>query len=390
MNPVPNVVLVGVSYFDGMASSTRVRNLLDPLVHKNYIKVSNLIYQKDANGLTGKKGELKNISYEVIGFGRSNPFSIISFLLNGIRFLNKNKSHTQKNILYNYDQPDLKNILFILYARLIGFKVILDIIEDNRFYTKFPRLLTKIKIKSSVFFIKHVNLFADGIISISNHLQKEMEKISKDKIPVFLIPITVDLNRFKKNTYAVPKNFKIFYGGSFGEKDGLEYLIAAFENIFIQFKNVTLLFTGRGADHDMKRIYQLIENSPAKENILFMGFLESDEYYNLINECDIFCMTRVNSKFANAGFPFKLGEFLATGKAVIATNVGDVNKYIQNQENAQLIIPSSVEEITKALLYLLKNPEQITIMGTKGRKTAENYFDSEKISMELFSIFNSI
>jgi len=390
LNPIPNIVLVGVSYFDGMASSTRVRNLLDPLVHKNYIKVSNLIYQKDANGLTGKKGVLKNVPYQVIGFGRSNPFSIISFLWNGIRFLLKNKSRTQKNILYNYDQPDLRNILFILYARLIGFKVILDIIEDNRFYTTFPRLLTKIKIKSSIFFIKHVHFFADGIISISNHLQTEMEKISKDKIPVFLIPITVDLNKFKKNIYQVPENFKIFYGGSYGEKDGLELLIEAYENISQQFENVTLILTGRGAEHDMKRIYQLIDTSPVKEKILFKGFLSSDEYYNLINECDIFCMTRVNSKFANAGFPFKLGEFLATGKAVIATNVGDVNKYIQNGENAQLIRPSSVEEITKALLYLLKNPEQISVLGAEGRKTAENHFDSEKISMKLFSIFNSI
>jgi glycosyltransferase involved in cell wall biosynthesis len=391
LNPLPNLVLVGVSYFDGMASSTRVRNLLAPLVNKNYIKASNLIYQKDANGLSEKKGVLNNINYQVIGFGKSNPFSIFSFFWKGIRFLHKNKSRSQKNILYNYDQPDLRNIFFLFYAKLIGYKIILDIIEDNRYYTNFPRLLTKIKIKSSIYFIKHSRFFVHGIIAISNHLYKEMEKVSKGKFPIHLIPITVDLNKFeKKGQYQIPADFKIFYGGSFGEKDGLEYLIKAFEKISLQFNNVTLILTGRGADHDLKPIHQIIKSSTFKEKILFKGYLSVDEYYRLINECDIFCMTRIKSKFADAGFPFKLGEFLSTGKAVIATNVGDVNKFIQNKKNGLLINPSSAEEITNALLYLLNNPESINAMGIEGRKTAEFNFDSEKISMKLLSIFNSI
>ena len=124
--------------------------------------------------------------------------------------------------------------------------------------------------------------------------------------------------------------------------------------------------------------------------IIFKGFLSKDEYYNVLNECDIFCMTRINSQFANAGFPFKLGEFLATGKAVISTNVSDVNKFIRNGENALIIRPSSEDEIAEALIYILKNPILINKLGTEGRKTAELNFDSEKISLDLFQIFGCI
>ncbi len=390
MNPKANIILLGVSYFDGMASSTRVRNLLEPLINQDYIKVSNLIYKKDANGLFENKGVISGINYCVIGFRKSNPFSVISFIWKGLRFLKKHKSRTQKNILYNYDNPDLRNIFFILYARLIGYKIILDIIEDNRYYTKFPRLLTRIKIKSSVFFIKYSRFFADGILTISNHLHKQMTKICKGKVPVHLIPITVNLKKFEKKTYLIPESFKIFYGGSFGSKDGLEFLIKAFEKTSLQFKNVNLILTGRGADHDMKPLYNLIENCQAKEKIIFKGYLSIDEYYKLINECDIFCMTRINSDFANAGFPFKLGEFLATGKSVIATSIGEISQYLSNNFNALLINPSSVEELTRALSYLLKNPQQIPVLGAEGRKTAEYYFDSEKVSMSLRSIFENL
>jgi glycosyltransferase involved in cell wall biosynthesis len=101
-------------------------------------------------------------------------------------------------------------------------------------------------------------------------------------------------------------------------------------------------------------------------------------------------MTRVNSKFANAGFPFKLGEFLASGKGVIATNVGDVSKYLHNEQNALLIQPDSVDDIKNALLTFVHSPEKISAFGKEARKTAETYFDSTKVSLELLSIFEAV
>ena len=385
-----NVVIIGVSYFEGMASSTRVRNLFEPLINKNCITASNIIYQKNSGSLSVKKGILKNVRYRVIGFRKSNPFSAASFILNGAGFLRKQKLRQKKNILYSYDQPDLKNIFFLLYAKLIGYKIVLDIVEDNRYYTIFPRLLTKIKTRSSVFFFNHCRFFANAVINISAHLYDQTKKITRQKVPAYLIPVTVNMKKFEKITYGQLESFKIFYGGSFGKKDGLEYLIKAFENVYEEFKNVTLILTGKGSKDDMNFVLQLIENSTAKEKISFKGYLSSDEYYKLLNECDIFCVTRINSDFAKAGFPFKLGEFLATGKCVIATNLDEISKYLINNFNALLINPSSVEELTNALSYLLNNPEKIKLIGTEGRKTAEEYFDSEKVSQQLFEIFETL
>ena len=372
-----------------MASATRVQNLFQPLIIKDQVNVSNLIYDKDSDGL-GKRGIINNVNYDVIGFRKSNPFTVLSFLSNGIKFLKKSKSLSEKNILYNYDQPNLKNILFILYAKFIGYKIILDVIEDYRYYTDYPRFLTAVKMKSSNFLCKHSHYFADSIIAISDHLYSHMIKISKGKTPVFHIPITVDLTKFPKKNYTIPENYKIFYGGSFGEKDGIEYLIKAFEEVCLKFKNVNLILTGKGFVEGMQKVSQLIDHSIVNEKIIFKGFLSKDEYYKVLNDCDIFCMTRINSKFANAGFPFKLGEFLATGKAVIATDVSDVGKYIRNGENALLIKPSSTEDMAESFLYILENPSLINKLGSEGRKTAELYFDSEKVSNKLYEIFRSL
>jgi glycosyltransferase involved in cell wall biosynthesis len=384
-----NIVIMGVSCFDGMASSMRVRNLFEPLLQKKLITASNLIYQKDNREPIGKQGTINDINFKVIGFRLANIFSVVTFFGGGISFLHNSKKKECKNIIYNYNAPDIKNIFFILYARLIGYKIIFDIIEDNSFEAHVG-LINKFRIKSSVFLFKRSRHFASAMIGISDYLYKLIQSTSQNKIPAYLIPITVNLNYFKK-THSVTKNkLQVFYGGSFGKKDGLEYLISAFDEVSKLYHNIDLILTGIGHKEDMDRINFQIEKAINKERIIYKGFLSTSDYYTLLNECDIFCMTRVNSKFANAGFPFKLGEFLASGKAVIATNVGDVPNYLFNGINALVINPDSAKELVDALLLLIEDSVKRESLGAEARKTAERFFDSDIVGVKLLSIFKTV
>jgi glycosyltransferase involved in cell wall biosynthesis len=382
---------MGVSCFDGMASSMRVRNLIEPLVEKKLIAVSNLIYQKDNKEPIGKSGTLNNINFKVIGFSLKNVFSVFGFVFGGLSFISSSKQKGSKNILYHYNYPDIKSIWFILYAKMVGYKVIFDVIEDNS-YQSHVGFINKLRIKTSVFLFKYIRYFADGMIGISEHLYKLVQATTKNKIPCYLIPITVNLKYFKdtNDTVTQKNKIQIFYGGSFGQKDGLEYLIKAFDKVSASYPAAELVFTGIGHKQDMDRINAHIDNAENKNKIIYKGFLGTDEYYTLLKDCDIFCMTRVNSKFANAGFPFKLGEFLASGKAVIATNVGDVSNYLFNNVNAMVISPDSVDEIADALDELIQNPGKRRSLGIEARKTAEQFFDSDKIGMQLLSIFKAV
>lgn len=383
-------MIMGVSCFDGMASSTRVKNLIEPLINKNLVTAHNLIYQKDNREPIGKSGILNNINFKIIDFRLGNPFSIFSFWGSGMSFLKKNRKKGEKNILYNYNYADLKNIVFLLYARMIGYKIILDIIEDNRFERP-DGFVNRFRLKTSIFLFRFSRKFTDYFVAISEQLYERVEQNAKGKVPVSLIPITVNLNYFKRNGYHADKNnLKIFYGGSYAVKDGLKYLIDAFDVVSKKDEGIQLILTGSAPiKSDLEEIKTKIDKVAAKNRIRFMGFLKTEDYYNLLNNCDIFCMTRINSVYANAGFPFKLGEFLAAGKAVIATRVGDVPNYLFNDVNALVINPDSVEELSDAIMTVVNNPEKINTLGPEARKTAETYFDSEKVSMKLLSIFES-
>ena len=69
-----NIVVLNISCFEWMAGSKRVRNLIDPLIKKKLIKVSNLIFHS-ANEIPRLKEGIENsINYKVIGFKLSNFF----------------------------------------------------------------------------------------------------------------------------------------------------------------------------------------------------------------------------------------------------------------------------------------------------------------------------
>ena len=101
-------------------------------------------------------------------------------------------------------------------------------------------------------------------------------------------------------------------------------------------------------------------------------------------------MTRIDSKFAQAGFPFKLGEYLATTKPVVATDVSDVSLYLDHLQDIVLAKPSDTKSLVDSIELLIKSPEKRKVIGENGRKKCEKYFNPEINSKMLFDFMKKI
>lgn len=93
----------------------------------------------------------------------------------------------------------------------------------------------------------------------------------------------------------------------------------------------------------------------------------------------------MNSVFANSGFPFKLGEYLASGNVVIATRTSDIEKYLTHKQNAYLIQPEDSEMIAEAILELAEDDKLRKKIGTNGQVSARENFDAPKVSDYLYN-----
>ena len=90
---------------------------------------------------------------------------------------------------------------------------------------------------------------------------------------------------------------------------------------------------------------------------------------------------------AQNGFPTKLGEYLATGKPVVVTRVGEIPLFIKHGENGYLADPTP-ESFSKQLSWVADNYEQAKKTGQNGKKLAENEFSYFVQSKKVLEFMN--
>lgn len=390
------VVVFGVYLAEGMAGTRRVRNLFDPLIKAGTIETLNIQYYKQSSSsfVRPEVKEQDGICYKYVRIPGKNPFAILKIAIFSFLYLKKwkSKNKSDKNIFYCYGYPDIISYPVILFARILKYRIVFDIVENNWAFNQKTNWIHKLRVRSTLLLSGKIRKFAHGCIGISIALVDLLENKIKVKCPTQLIPISVDIETFKPSEKInLDEKVNVFWGGAiaFSEsldsnKDGIKELINAFDKTC---KSNTLLnLTGYGDDRSITILKQHISKMKNSSNIVFHGYLSFEVYCKLLSASDIAVMNRVDTKFANFGFPFKLGEYLASGKAVIATDVGDVGVYLKNMENSILIKPSDNCELEVALQRLFEDRNLVIKLGKSARNVAEKYFSTETHSKLLFDL----
>lgn len=384
-----SVVVIGrFAYPQGMAATKRVQHFIDFLQIHGFTVVL-LLLSRDARGLSHREssGCYRGTSYRKIGSDLTPSASLVwrfpLYLWEGFICLLRWKARNRKNICFCYGSPSIENIFFVLAAKLLKYRIVFDIVEDYSVIGKELPRLSKIKVKSISLLERYLGHIADGIVVISTHLFKKYSAFMQDKESIKLIPVSAkaDDSQYKQCFHSP---VRLVYSGSFANKDGVDDLIEAFESVQADTEDINLLLTGQGIDENVAHIRKRIAGNPA---IHFLGYLDDEQFYHFLREADILCMTRTSADFANAGFPFKLGEYLATGNPVIASKNSDVTLYLEHMKDAILTTPGDVREIEEAIRFLVARQDNAIQIGRSGREKCRRHFDplnNGRLLMELF------
>jgi glycosyltransferase involved in cell wall biosynthesis len=292
------------------------------------------------------------------------------------------------NVLYVYGPVTYDNVLLLRYAKGIGFKLVFDIVED---YDLALHISGGLKHRIRIRFIQYANRvmknLANGLIVISLHLQR---KYSGEGTPLHLLPISVDISQYPEAPARFSDPVVMFYAGSFGQKDGVPVLLDAFEKLATKNDRITLVLTGKGTEEMITKFHERLNVMPYRDRVVYKGYLDDGDYYAELGRADILCVPRIDSGYANAGFPFKLGEYLATGKPVIASAVSDISSLLADKDEVMLVPAGDSEAIEKAVTDLLSDPVQAFRLGSNGRKVAARLFDYKSQGDNVYQFIRGI
>jgi glycosyltransferase involved in cell wall biosynthesis len=395
MQPV-NVVFMGnLLYPEGLAETKRFQYFIDGVMAAPGNSASVLLLRQSHPGRDDARlaGEHRGVRYRTIGHdlraGLALPWAALKFLLTGLAELRRSRRRDARNVLFLYNEPNMESFGFVAWARMLGYRVLVDIVEDEYFIPRGAPLASRLKAWTARLATTHLGWFADGVVVISTFLRSKLATLAPD-LPIVLIPISVDLARVSVAGGSFHRPARLLYAGNFGEKDDLELLFTAFEQAVVRGADIELLLTGKGMADRMERLRDRIAHSAVAARIRYLGYLPDAEYFRAIGECDIPCVLRTGSEFSDRGFPFKLGEYLATARPVIATRVSDVGAYLEDRVSAMLVAPGDVAQVVAAIEYLVADPQRALTVGSAGRQVAIASFDAGHNGRLLLSLVDRV
>jgi glycosyltransferase involved in cell wall biosynthesis len=373
-----NIVFMGnFPYPHGLAGTKRIQNFIDYLCSINiFPRVLILRQGGEQVPRSQLQGYNSSVYYRTIGYGFNlGPgmlYKLPWFFIQGCTSLIKWRKAQVANYLYCYNGLDIENVFFVLVARAFGYYIIFDVVEDFSYLEEDQHLLAKLKNKSWIFLDCLIFKMADGLIVISKYLKNKYDQKNSKQIPIYLIPISAKCGEggnLERNSASV---ITFIYAGSFGQKDDVLTLLRAFENVQCRKGRGKLFLSGKGGN------LEVIKNKiRGNKSIEYVGYLPDKEFYEFLKQADVLCMVRSNSTYANGGFPFKLGEYLATGKPVIASNVGDVSTYLRDREDAYLVDAGDINGLEGAIEYCIDNYGDAVKIGKNGMEKCRKFFNPE-------------
>jgi glycosyltransferase involved in cell wall biosynthesis len=88
--------------------------------------------------------------------------------------------------------------------------------------------------------------------------------------------------------------------------------------------------------------------------------------------------------------PLKILESMASGCAVVASDVPPVRELIRDRENGWLVHPGRPAELARAIRILLEPPERARQLGEQARKTIAEHFTWELSTSALRAAYETL
>jgi glycosyltransferase involved in cell wall biosynthesis len=291
----------------------------------------------------------------------------------------------QTDVLLVVSNNAIQILLFKLMA-LVTNKVI--ILEKS----EFPFIFEKKNQLTSIYqklYIRYIYKMFDGIIVISKSLEAYFMTKKKHGAKLLLVPIIVDPQVFIDTQNSPKLTDEVVYAGILNQsKDGILDIIDAFCRLNQIYKDKKLVLMGDIEASECKEgIYDLISKNNVRDNVIITGYVARSVVVDRLKKAEVLILAKPASLQSEHSFPTKVGEYLATGKPVVLTNVGCINQYLTDEINAFIAEPNNIESLSGKLLEVYSNYKRSLEIGQRGQQVAINQFDYRNQSKVIIDFF---
>ena len=217
---------------------------------------------------------------------------------------------------------------------------------------------------------------ADGAISVSQHLQQQLEQetgliseIVYNKIDTTRFYEGLDSSRIR-DKYGLGSSPLILYVGRISPHKGVHLLIEAFNLVRQEISEARLLIVGKHTFLGYSKKLRYMAN----DSISFTGYITDEEIPYYFAACSVYATATLWE-----GFNLPLVEAQACGKPVVAFNIGPHPEVVKESETGFLVPPGDTIALAKAIIRLLRDSRLRHQMGKNAVKMVKEKFSRGSI-----------
>jgi glycosyltransferase involved in cell wall biosynthesis len=245
------------------------------------------------------------------------------------------------------------------------------------------RLVRTVLRPVETYFEEHFRTRAAGTTVINSVLRRRALALGVPEKSIFLLPNGSDVDRLKPLPQAEARQRLgwaldapvIGYIGAIFPRDA-RLMAHAFDEIYRRLPGARLLLAG----YCNSPIEQFVS---APQAISRTGHLADYDQISLYLSAVDVCWLPLCDSGANRGrYPLKINDYLALGKPVVVTAVGDIADLVQRGKFG-VVCAAQPEALAASVLELWRDPSRREELGRGGRSLAETEFRWEQIADRL-------
>lgn len=185
---------------------------------------------------------------------------------------------------------------------------------------------------------------------------------------------------------GVEGKFVVSYIGTVGMAHAVDKILETAE-MLREFSDIVFLIIGEGAYKRKIRDMSAQKNLPNVKVLPGVPKEKIPDYYALT---DLNLVTLRNLPLFRTVIPSKIFEIMAMARPILCAVDGECRELVEQSGCGIFTPPENAEQMAEGIKNLRQDPKTLILMGEKGRKFAERYFNRDELAHRYLDLLKSL